>query len=90
LAAGGGEAGGALVSVCVQKFAMAAAQLAQDHRRTDWKLAVIVRGGDVWGVQKQEPLVTVMSQMLRQALDVRVAILTGGGGQPFVEIAFDL
>jgi hypothetical protein len=35
---------------------------------------VVVRGGDVGVVQKQEPLVAVMSQVFRQALDVSVPL----------------
>jgi hypothetical protein len=40
----------------------------------DLPLAVVVRGGDVGVVQKQEPLVAVMSQVFRQALDVSVPL----------------
>jgi hypothetical protein len=35
---------------------------------------VVVRGGDVGVVQKQEPLMAVMSQVFRQALDVSVPL----------------
>jgi hypothetical protein len=74
LAAGGGEAGGDFVSDCVQGFAMATPQFSQDHSRTDLTFGAVVRGGDVGVVQKQEPLVAVMSQVFRQALDVSVPL----------------
>ena len=90
MAAGGREAGGDLVSDCVQEFPVATPQLSQDHTRTDLSLSVVICGRNVGVVQKQKPLVAVMSQVFRQASDVGVAIVTRGGSQPFVEVAFDV
>jgi hypothetical protein len=90
LVAGGCEAGGDFVSDCMQGFAVAAPQFSQDHARTELTFGVVVRGGDVGGVREQEPLVVVMSQVFRQALDVRVPLVTRGGSSPLVEVPFDV
>jgi hypothetical protein len=90
LAAGGREAIDDFVSDSVQDCAVATPQFSQDHPRTELTFGVVVRGGDVGGVREQEPLVAVMSQVFRQALDVRVPLVTRGGSQPLVEVAFEL
>jgi hypothetical protein len=90
LVAGGCEAGGDFVSDCVQGFAVATPQSSQDHTRTALTFGVVVRGGDVGVVQKQELLVAVMSQVFRQALVVSVPLVTRGVSSPLVEVPFDV